>query len=220
MGRIREIQRSGFTLLEILVAMFILAIVLTTIFGTFSETLKNINHAESQADIYQMARVALKIMNEDLEGSLISSTRIFSGQDEEIDGRDADFLSFFSTNHVSFEEPGKGSGNAGISFYVLEKEEEQEEEEKGLILYRSDILEREQVSEDKTGGAVLCEGLHSVNFMYYNSDGDEYDSWDSSDGQYMGKLPSMVTIRLEFLDKSNPEAPLRFETGTAPPMAQ
>jgi general secretion pathway protein J len=219
MGRIREIQRSGFTLLEILVAMFILAIVLSTIFGIFSETLKNINHAESQAEIYQMARVALKIMNEDLEGSLISSTRIFSGQDEEIDGRDADFLSFFSTNHISFEEPGKDSGNAGISFYVLEKEEEQEEE-KGLILYRSDILEREQVSEDKTGGAVLCEGLHSVNFMYYNSDGDEYDSWDSSDGQYMGKLPSMVTIRLEFLDKSNPEAPLRFETGSALPMAQ
>lgn len=95
MGRIREIQRSGFTLLEILVAMFILAIVISTIFGTFSETLKNINHAESQADIYQMARVALKIMNEDLEGSLISGTRNFSGQDEEIDGRDADFLSFF-----------------------------------------------------------------------------------------------------------------------------
>jgi general secretion pathway protein J len=217
MGRIREIQRSGFTLLEILVAMFILAIVLSTIFGIFSETLKNINHAESQADIYQMARVALKIMNEDLEGSLISGTRSFSGQDEEIDGRDADFLSFFSTNHVSFEEPGKGSGNAGISFYVLEKEEE---EEKGLVLYRSDILERKQAPEEKTGGAVLCEDLHSVNFMYYNSDGDEYDSWDSTDGQYKDKLPSMVTIRLEFLDKSNPEAPLRFETGSALPMAQ
>ena len=217
MGRIREIQRSGFTLLEILVAMFILAIVLSTIFGAFSETLKNINHAESQADIYQMARVALKIMNKDLEGSLISSTRSFSGQDEEIDGRDADFLSFFSTNHVSFEEPGKGSGNAGISFYVLEKEKE---EEKGLVLYRSDILERNQEPEEKTGGAVLCEGLHSVNFMYYNSDGDEYDSWDSSDGQYKNKLPSMVTIRLEFLNRSNPEVPLRFETGTALPMAQ
>lgn len=220
MGRIREIQRSGFTLLEILVAMFILAIVLSTIFGTFSETLKNINHAESQAEIYQMARVALKIMNEDLEGSLISGTRSFSGQDEEIDGRDADFLSFFSTNHISFEAPGKDSGNAGISFYVLEKEEEQEEEEKGLVLYRADILEQDQEPEEKTGGAVLCEGLHSVNFMYYNSEGDEYDSWDSTDGQYKNKLPSMVTIRLEFLDKSNPEAPLIFETGSALPMAQ
>jgi len=217
MGRIREIQRSGFTLLEILVAMFILATVISTILGTFSETLKNINHAESHADIYQMARVALKIMNKDLEGSLISNTRSFSGQDEEIDGRDADFLSFFSTNHISFEEPGKGAGNAGISFYVLEKEEE---EEKGLVLYRSDVLERDETPEEKTGGAVLCEGLHSVNFLYYNSDGDEYDSWDSSDGQHKNKLPSMVTIRLEFLDKSNPEAPLRFETGSALPMAQ
>ncbi len=218
MSKTRKLQRSGFTLLEILVAMFILAIVLTTILGTFTETLKNINYAESQADIYQMARVALKIMNEDLEGSLISNTRIFSGQDDEIDSRDADFLTFFSTNHVSFDEEGKDSGNARISFYVQEKEEEQEET--GLVLYRSDILERGEAPEDKTGGVVLCEGLHSVNFMYYDIDGDEYESWDSSAGQYKDKLPSMVTIRLEFLNESNPEEPLRFETGIAPPITQ
>jgi len=219
---------SGFTLLEILIAMFILGIVLSTIFTIFTGTIKNITYAESQADIYQMARVALQRMQEDLECSLIlkedetlgeeenrSTPGRFSGKNETIDDKDADTLSFLSSRHLSMDDEDNNPGRARITFYVKENDDEE-----GLDLYRIDVSEREQAPEEKTGGLILCEGLHSVNLMYYNSDGDEYESWDSSEGEFKDKLPAMVSIQLKFLDETNLEEPLQFETSIALPMAR
>lgn len=219
---------SGFTLLEILVAMFILGIVLSTIFTIFTGTIKNITYAESQADIYQMARVALERIQEDLECSLIlkedetlgdegdsPGPGIFSGKNETVDDRDADSLSFLSSKHLSMDHEDNDPGLAIITFYVKENDEEE-----GLDLYRTDVSEREQAPEEKTGGLILCEGLHSVNLMYYDSNGDEYESWDSSEGEFKDRLPAMVSIQLKFLDESNPEEPLKFGTAIALPMAR
>ncbi|MBW1828157.1 MAG: type II secretion system protein [Deltaproteobacteria bacterium] len=222
------IRVSGFTLLEILIAMFILGIVLSTIFTIFTGTIKNITYAESQADIYQMARVALQRIQEDLECSLIlkedetlgdekdsSIPGSFAGKNETIDDKDADTLSFHSSKHLSMDDEDKDPGLARITFYVKENEDEE-----GLDLYRTDVSEREQAPEEKTGGLILCEGLHSVNLMYYNSNGDEYESWDSSEEEFKDKLPAMVSIQLKFLDESNPEEPLKFGTSIALPMAR
>ena len=222
------IRISGFTLLEILIAMFILGIVLSTIFTIFTGTIKNISHVESQADIYQMARVAIQRIQEDLECSLIlkedetledeedrSNSGIFSGINETINDKNADTLSFLSSRHLSMDAEDKDPGLARITFYVKENDDEE-----GLDLYRTDVSEREQSPEDKTGGLILCEGLYSVNFMYYNSNGDEYESWDSSNEEFKDKLPAMVSIQLNFLDESNPEEPLKFGTSIALPMAR
>ena len=219
---------SGFTLLEILVAMFIVGIVPSTIFTIFTSTIKNISHAESQAGIYQMGRVALLRIQEDLECSRIlegddilpdeetdSISMNFSGKNKTIDDKDADTLSFLSTKHLSMDDEDNNPGLARIIYYVKENDQEQ-----GLALYRVDIPEREQPPEDGTGGLILCEGLHSVNLLYYNSDGDEYETWDSSEEEFKGKLPSMVAIQLHFMDKSNPEEPFKFETSIALPMTK
>lgn len=223
-----RINTAGFTLLEILVAVFILSIVLATIFAMFTDTIENINYTETEADIYQMARIALDRIQEDLECSLIvetddtskeeeskeSSPDIFSGKNEQLDDRDADSVSFLSTNHLSLDDEDRYSGLARIAFYVKKHDEED-----GLILYRSDVSEREQMIEEKTGGLILCHGLHSINFIYYNSEGDEYESWDSSEGESKNKLPSRICIQLFFLDESNPENTYKFETGIALPLA-
>ena len=60
MSRMKISNAKGFTLLEIIIALLILAVVLTTIFGSYTRTLGNIFETESQADIYAMARIALE----------------------------------------------------------------------------------------------------------------------------------------------------------------
>ena len=57
----------GFTLFEILIAMFIFGVVVSTIFTSYTGTFKIIEETESQADIYAMARVAMARLQEDLE---------------------------------------------------------------------------------------------------------------------------------------------------------
>ncbi len=229
--------------MEILVATCILAIIMSTIFVTFTETLKNKNYTESQAEIYQMARIALERMQEDIECSFIQteentegeeaaekedveaeedlSSDIFSGTNEEIAGRDADSISFLSTKHLTLGDEDSYSGLAHIAFYVTERDgDEDEDEDEGFDLFRSDTPEYKESPEEKSGGILLCEHLHSVNFTFYNSDGDEHDDWDSSEGEFKNKLPSMVSIRLGFINKFNPEKPLIFETGIALPMSR
>jgi general secretion pathway protein J len=218
---------TGFTLLEILIAMAILAIVLSIIYSSFTKTLAEMNATESEADIYQMARIALERIGEDLECSLLlktegateeeagaSETIEFIGKNEEIDGSDADSLIFLSTKHISLDKEDQYSGLTRIAFYV-----KQNEEEEGLILYRSDTPEFEDAPEEKTGGVILCDNLFSVNFTYYDTEGDEYDQWNSSEGDSKD-LPAMVSIQLHFINESTPEEPLKFETGVALPMAR
>ena len=223
------IHSFGFTLLEILVAMSIVAIVLSTLFATFGDTLENMNHVDSQAEIYQMARIALDRIQQDLECSIILPKNeqiseqepeenlidVFSGKNEEITDRDADTVSFLSTTHLSLSDTRAYSGLARISFYV-----EEIEDEDGFVLYRSDTPEREQPPEKKSEGVVLCKNIHSFNLIYYDADGDEFENWDSSGGEAKNRLPARVSIRLAFLDISNPETPYQFETGVALPLAE
>ena len=52
-------HKRGFTLLEVLIALFIFAIVISTIFASYTGTFRIINETEYQADNYGMARIAL-----------------------------------------------------------------------------------------------------------------------------------------------------------------
>jgi general secretion pathway protein J len=223
-----EVQK-GFTLLEILLALFISSIVLSIIYAAYTGTFRNINETESQSELYQMARVTLERMKEDLESVYLPPpvgdeefeeegfwSTGFLGKAVEIDGRSADTLRFLSTAHLVFDEEDKEAGVAQIVYDVIESGEEEE----GFVLYRSDRSEFEQgVEEEEGAGLVLCEGIRAIDLIYYDDKGQDYEGWDSMEVEEEGRLPARVSIVLEFVNKANPEAPLRFVTGVALPMA-
>jgi general secretion pathway protein J len=219
---------KGFTLFEILITLFIFAVVLSLLYTAYMGTFRNIEATESQSDIYGMARIALERMVEDLGSVYVSKGTTqsdsgesnphvdgFVGEDAEINGRNADTIHFLSRAHIVFNEDDRGARTAEIVYYLKESDEED-----AFILYRSDTPEFEERPEEGTGGLILCEGLFSVNFTYYTDEGEEYASWDSTRDEFRGRVPAMVSIVLEFVNKSNPEAPFRFKTGVALPMAR
>ena len=218
---------KGFTLLEILIAMFIFAVVLSTIYTSYTGTFRIVNETEFQTDIYEMARITLERMHEDLESVYIpenpensepeepaSPLFEFLGEDKEIKGRSADPLRFMSTAHLVFSEEEKASGTAEIAYYV-----EEGDEGEGFVLYRSDTTPFEEKREEGTGGLVLCDSLVSVNFAYYDDEGEVSDNWDSASDQ-LNEIPRMVSILLEFENKSDPETPFKFLTTVALPVGQ
>jgi prepilin-type N-terminal cleavage/methylation domain-containing protein len=217
-------RRKGFTLLEVLIAIVILATVLSTVFASYTATFRIVDETESQAEIYQMVRIALERIVEDLESALCPPGKAetseledrdqlfeFAGEDEEISGRSADTLRFSSRAHIEFGDEDQRCGIAEISYYMDENEEE------GFVLYRSDRLQLEDAPEEGKGGLPLCERLSSVDFTYYDAEGEEYDSWDpsSEDG-----MPHRVSISLEFANPANPETPLKFFTSVVLPASK
>ncbi len=217
-------NRFGFTLLEILIAMFIFAVVLSTIYTSYTGTFRIVNETESQADIYGMARVALERIQEDLESVYIPKDAKspesvedspFVVEDKEIKGRSADSLRFISRAHLVFSEQEQASGTAEIDYYVKE-----DEEGEGLVLYRADTPAFQEKPEEGTGGLVLCDSLISVNFTYYDDEGEEHDDWYSTSEEFEDKIPKMVSVKLEFENSTDIEAPFTFMTSVALPLGQ
>ena len=222
-------NQEGFTLLEILLALFIFAIVLSTLYTAYTGTFRNVDETEAQADIYRMVRIALERMTEDLESSYIPPRTLgaetetsplnppaFVGETTQISDRSADTLLFFSRAHLVFDEEEVDTTVARIAYDVRQSEEDEEV----FLLYRSDTPGFEEGPEQGTGGLILCDGLHAVDFIYYDDEGREHDRWDSTNEEFKDRLPTMVSIILEFVNKRNPEAPLKFVSGVVLPMAQ
>lgn len=216
-------EQTGFTLLELMVALAILAVIFSIIFKAYTDTYRNIDIAENQARIYDMARTAMIRIMEDLESTYIpidfsnpqgsSSTDLLVGKKDFLDGREADRIRFFSRSHIDINESLTEGGNAKIAYYPLLKEDET------ISLFRSDTPSNLEWPEENTNGWIICEGLHSISFTYTDKDGDTHEEWDESNTNYSTKLPSIINIKLEFIDKEDPETPITFISAVAIPMA-
>ena len=219
---------SGFTLAEILIAIFIFAVVLTTIYTSYTGTFRIVDETESQAEIYRMARIAMERMLEDLESTYVPKREgnaqseenplqyfQFVGEDQEIKGRYADTLRFISRAHINLSGDDEDTGKTEIGYYVKENEEGED-----FVLYRSDrpMFEKGFLLEEDSDGLVLCEGLVSVNFIYYEEKGEAFENWDSTSEEHKDTIPRMVSILLEFVNPLNSETPLRFMTSVSLPI--
>ena len=61
-------KNSGFTIMEILIAIFILGIVMATILGTFTGVISSSRHAEKKAELYQTGRAVMDLISADIRG--------------------------------------------------------------------------------------------------------------------------------------------------------
>jgi len=216
-------NQAGFTLLEIIVALLIFAVIVSVIYPAYTGTYRNIDVAETQAEIYEMARITLIRIIEDIESTYIpresdisgdsENTETFTGQSDYLGGRRADRIRFFSKSHIDITDSLVEGGDAKIAYYPLQKEDE------SISLYRSDTPGNLEWPEENTKGWIICEGLYSISFTYTDKNGNTYDDWDTSVGNSRNKLPSIIHITLEFIDKDDPETPLIFSTAVAVPLA-
>ncbi|MCG6879934.1 MAG: type II secretion system GspH family protein [Deltaproteobacteria bacterium] len=228
-SRLRPYADSGFTLLEILLAIFILTLVVSAVFGAFRGTFKVVDDTEAQEEIYAAARVALERISEDLASvygavSAVEKTPdanatrqqvMFLGEDHEINDKSADNLRFLSWAHVSFKTGRPEEGPAEISYYTQYQEETGE-----LALYRSDTLDYLESPDPGQGGLLLCEGLKWLDFIYYDENGNAHKEWAASERNNEAPLPARVEISIGFENALDPENPLQFVTGVAlPPLS-
>lgn len=217
---------KGFTLLEILIASSMFAVLLTVLFGTYSASLRVMDRAGADVETYNMARVALDRISEDLEASFlqdpspepgISFDRVFGafeGFDRAVGEYDGDFLRFLSRARVALD----GSGGWPVESEITYDAREQETGG-ALSLFRIDTPFGTRSPDRGIGGHMLCTGLTGVKFSYHLRD-VELDRWDSTAGETSGKIPDRVSVKLTFLDSASPEMRLVFTTEVAIPSAR
>ncbi len=108
---------GGFTLLELLLALAILAVLLTLVTTTFGAALRTMNIFEIRSKIFHSSRVAFSLLHDELQSSVLPTPlqkTNFIGIPQTVQGRSLDGLSFDSNTFRRF--PGSLPGTNPVTF--------------------------------------------------------------------------------------------------------
>lgn len=221
---------SGFTLLEILLAVAIVGLILTTVYGALSRTMFSKQVAEGRAELFASGREAVLRMANEMEAALtpLSGDRnYFRGS---VDG-DIPTVEFITMNRGGYGAKRVRPGRILVVYtlrplpnrrdvYTLVREEHDFQ----VLLDEVDGITREPVDEEvenpappsiatqlldceELPGAIdipgNCTLVAGLTFRYYDDlTGSFREDWDSfQEGDMYSRLPSAVEIRLFLLDE-------------------
>lgn len=200
----------GFTLLEILIAIFILGIVLTTVYAAYSGTLRVIKDIEEESRIYKMARITLDRMTRDLSSlQRFGNKFVLLAERSSIGSREFGSLAFWSASHLVFEKDELPGSPASIAYFV------KPDQEGGFSLWRSDIAQARPSEERRTDrGMIICQDIQALNFKFFDENGREYDEWDTKalSPPQKDRPPAVIQIELKMTNARDAEKPYVFTT--------
>lgn len=199
---------SGMTLIEIMIAITILAIVSTLIFTGFSQTMRNKQRLEIDAERYQGVTQALTRMSDELSAAYVSAQvnpnislqtmrSCFIG----VDHSSTDRIDFTSFSHQRLYRDAHESDQNELSYFITRDPDDPT---------RNVLARREQARPDddpQHGGEVEI-ALRDVNEMelsFLDPITKEWvDEWDAGDTSgEMNRLPAQVKIILRMPDVRN-----------------
>ncbi len=210
----------GFTLMEILLAFLILGIVVATILASFNAVFSTTDTLKNSSRYYEMAKNCLNRMTLDLGALYVIQPPLYKPPDfddppdpyrivgsyNEIGGTSFAQIRFASNAHIPLNKSVK-RGVAEIVYYVQSQDDGQQ------VLRRGDHLYPYPPFEEDRGDPVLSEHVKSLAFKYYDSEGSEFEEWDSDSNEYEYATPAAIGIQLEIGDEYvsyNFETTVRF----------
>jgi prepilin-type N-terminal cleavage/methylation domain-containing protein len=215
-------KSPGFTLIEVLIAVFILGVVLTTVYAAYTSTFRMVKTAGYENDIYNMGRMTLARMTSDF-----SAVVPYAGKFEWITKRTAfgnrEFprLSFTSNAHLALTDREGASGVGTIDYWV-----DEDGHRGGFVLMRSESVRREKITDDlqelRKNSFPLCTDLHSIVYKFFDAKGGDYEIWDSTEDKELQKsrAPVFVSVELNLVNPENENRPFKFMTKIYLPVNQ
>ncbi len=190
-------RTDGFTLLEVLVAVAILALISAMLWYSFSQTFESIDLVRADADLLRQSRQVTSRIPRELQSAFLplslsptaGAKYEFVGEDE----GDLDKIRFDSLSHTKLYQDANESDQSELAYFV-------EDDPKNAGLYR--LMRREDpVIDDRPeeGGTalVIAERVKVFDLTYYDANRDEWlDEWDSTRSDQSGRLPYSVRMRL------------------------
>jgi len=199
--RCESSRRRGFTLLEFLLAVTLLAIVAATVYASFRATTSAINRTTEQGASAQAARVILSRLADELTSTEWNANRqetLFLGTPPKEGEQTVVQLQFTSRSHTWYPTQPPAVETAIIGYEV-------DKGPLGLQLWRTEIA-----NPFLTGGGtervLMTDRLADATFRYF-AKGTWETEWDASQ---LHQLPDLVEIVLTFAKAEGP--PEEFRT--------
>lgn len=229
----RRPHSRGFTLLEVLIAVAVLAIILTIIYRSYWLCSKNVAQAQEHSDLYQSARLALRRISDDLMCAYVPLANPEEGEKppeaapppEEGGEQGAEGAAAASTQAFRAYDVGTGEAARDVLEFVslanLSRRASAQIEPCELRYSVEEAGEGEgRLMRTSTSGSgdpetfELAPNVKGLDLKFYGAEGDETADWDSARD---GKLPVMVEITL-YMGRGE-EEPVVFTTAVNIPLA-
>jgi type II secretion system protein J len=197
-------RSAGFTLLEILIAFAILALVVSSLYAAYSGTLEATEMVASVSNVDQVGRLTLIQIANDFkslyyqkaqEDGEESPYRFAGGMGTE--GDEGSVVEFATTSHLGFDVSFPSLRINRVR-YVLEK---QSDNERYFKLIRRELPFADLSGEWEEAAIELADGVEKLTLTYFNADGQVFSQWDTNAVETEGRLPRLVHIRLEMAGK-------------------
>ena len=189
----------GFTLLEVMVSMGILAVLAALMWGSFGPTFEAKQLVQEQADHYHGLRLALTRMSREISMAFLSESydRVnfrerlthFVGEDS----GDDDELRFTTLAHERLYVGAKESDQSIVEYRI---DRDPDDRDKQALIRR----EKTVIDDDPESGgteAVLATGIEGLDFEYWDVDEKDWSrDWDTHDTAFANRLPERVRITI------------------------
>ena len=196
-------RNRGFTLIEILIAIFIFSIIITTIFGSYNAVFSGVATINESMGQSNMAQACLNRMTTDLQATWVETPPMYAkpefnappdpyriyGRTEDVGDSSFDRLRLASLAHLPLYDDQTG-GIAEIVYYVQETDGK-------YVLRRGDrLFPFSSEFEESRWDPVVCKNIKSLTFTYHDSE-ETFDEWDSDAAEFGYATPSAISISLE-----------------------
>lgn len=193
-------DRLGFTLVEVMIAVAITALIGVMVMGAFQRTYAAKELTEAQEERFGSARVTLTRLARELSQAFLSdhydrkrfpreSPVLFRGKD----GGARDDLLFATMSHERLSRDAKESDQATVE-YTVEPDPERQGE---TALFRREKAHFDEDPERGGAKAIVCEHVSTFDVQYWDWKKQEWArEWASNGLEHTNVLPTRVKVRL------------------------
>jgi len=215
-------KSRGFTLIEVLIAIFILGVVLSTVYVAYTATFRMVKISEYEKDIYDMGRTTLTRMTQDFNAAVP-----YGGKFEWTTRRTAfgrrvfPRICFTSNINLDLYDQANPAGVSTIDYFV-----DEDAKTGGFVLFRSESIRSDKAPDDirelRKSAFPVCKHIHSIVYTFHDFKGKDYEAWDSTEDSDVQKnrAPAVVAVELNLVNPNNEEHPYKFMTKIYLPVNQ
>ncbi len=205
---IHRLPARGFTLLEIIAATAMFAIVVGAVYAVFFGTMKLRERAEESLNRNLSRDYALGVMRDDLQQTMPANGVLagsFIGERGDIGGYRRDTLEFYSRSGIITDDAPWGDVMK-IEYYLAEDEETGDDA--GMNLMRAITRNLLATVEEDPEETILLRKVRGLSFSYLSEDEWE-DAWDSTTQD--NEIPEAVLARVEVAMEADSESIMAME---------
>lgn len=213
-------RARGFTLIEVMIAAAILAMVSALVWGSFKQSFATKAAVEAQSGRYRTVRIALERMARDLEQAFLSQNED-PGQPEKrtlFVGRHHNGLDEVRFSYYGHQRLYADANEADTAQVAYTTDRDRQDSRKTNLIRRETRRLAYYKAEDQPGEAdIICDDIVSLKLLYWDARDKQWrEEWitSSADGQ-PDRLPSRVKITLAVHDERGKEVPFTTEARIA-----